>query len=138
MPGINDEMLKNVQQQRNEQLSKIAAARERQANKVASWLVGNGRLANDMETFETAVKALSVFEIDKIASVANSLFPARAVKTSATQAETKAEGHAIPAIVMESKKSEDSSDFVKKLAGTFTVGCKDFDDKLTIYGLKDK
>ena len=142
MPGINDEMLKNVKMQREEQLTKIAAAREKQAMKVASWLVGNGRIANDLEAFEATVKALSAFEIDKIVTVASMLFPARTIKTASAQTVVKtvdAESHSIPAIVMESKNksTEDSrEDFVKKLAGAFTIGNRDFDQKLTVYGEK--
>ena len=142
MPGINDEVLKNVQMQRADQLNKIAAAREKQAMKVASWLVGNGRIANDLDAFEATVKALSAFEIDKIVTVASMLFPAKTVKTSASQTTVKTaeESHGIPAIVMESKNktTEDNrEDFVKKLAGAFTIGNRDFDQKLTIYGEKE-
>lgn len=136
MPGINDEMLKQVKQQREDQLTKIAAAREKQAMKVASWLVGNGRIPNDIEAFDATVKALSAFEIDKIVTVASMLFPTKTVKTASTQAEVKtANTHSIPAIVMESKtNTDDKGDFVKKLANTFTIGNKEFDHKLTIYG----
>ena len=145
MPAINDKMLKQVKMQREEQLSKISQAREKQAMKVASWLVGNGRITNDLEAFDAAVKALSAFEIDKIVTVASMLFPEKQVKTSASVATQEArtasaESHGIPAIVMESKNksSEDNrDDFVKKLAGAFTVGNRDFDHKLTLYGEKE-
>ena len=141
MPGINDEMLKQVRMQREDQMNKIAAAREKQATKVASWLVGNGRIPNDLEAFEATVKALSAFEIDKIVQVASVLFPSRTVKTAATsthEVKTASDSHSIPAIIMESKKSDDSSDFVKKLAGAFTVGNTKFDHDLTVYGERSK
>jgi hypothetical protein len=137
MPGINDEMLKQVRMQREEQLNKIAAAREKQAMKVASWLVGNGRITNDMETFDAAVKALSTFEIDKIASVADKLFPLKTVKiASNVQDKNSSDVHSIPAIVMETK-SKDDNNLVKKLANAFTIGNLEFDKKLTLFGKEE-
>ena len=138
MPAINDEMLKVVRQQteRNDQISKIAKAREQQATRTAAWLVANSRLPNDMESYENAIKALSVFEIDKIASVADSLFPIRTAKVASTQAsESKDIGHAIPAIVLESKSG--SKGLQERLASAFTIGSRDFDQKLTMFGEKE-
>jgi hypothetical protein len=133
MPEINDEMLKVVRQQREDQVSKIAKAREQQATKIAAWLIANNRLANDMDAYESAIKALSTFEIDKIASVADKLFPVKtAARVASTVSDTNEAGHAIPAIMLESKS--ESKGLKDKLASAFTIGSKDFDQKLTIYG----
>jgi hypothetical protein len=137
MPKINDEILKVVRQQREDQLSKIASAREKKANQVVSWLVANKRIDGDLETFENAVKALAGFEIDKIVTVAEKLFPAKSVKTSSVEnSQTKTAGtHSIPAIVLESKQNDEPT-LASKLSSNFTIGNSQFDKDLTIYGEK--
>lgn len=137
MPAINDEILKNVQQQRSEQLNKISRARELKANSVASWLVANKRVGNDMDTFNAVVKALSAFEIDHIPAVADKMFPERSVKTASTVAnKTEASGHTIPAIILESKTESDGDSLQKRLSSAFTIGNTRFDNSLTMYGEK--
>lgn len=142
MPAINDEMLKNVKAQREGQMDKIARAREQQAMKVTSWLVANKRVPSDMETFDYTVKALATFEIDKIASVANKMFPEKSVRTASTQTQeagkTVEAGHTLPAIVIESKSNDGGNDLQKRLAGAFTIGNSKFDESLTLYGEKSK
>jgi hypothetical protein len=137
MPGTNEKMLKQVKQQREDQMGRIAHAREQKANRVASWLVANKRVGSDLETFENVVKALSVFEIDKITSVAEKMFPERSVKTASTENRVVEAGHSLPAIVLESK-SQQSDDFTNKLSKAFTIGNTRFDQDLTIYGEKNK
>jgi intein/homing endonuclease len=138
MPGINDEMLKNVKAQREGQMDKIVRAREQQAMKVVSWLVANKRVPSDMETFDYTVKALAGFEIDKIATVAEKMFPERAEKSVRTSPVTEktVEAHSIPAIVLESKSNDSGNDFQKRLANAFTIGNSKFDSNLTMYGEK--
>lgn len=137
MPGINDEYLKLVRQQRNDQLNKIAAAREKKATQVVSWLVANRRIPSDMETFEDAVKALAGFEIDKIASVAEKLFPeTKAIRTASSEAKTvEASGHSIPAVNLQSKTASDDS-LTSKLGKAFTIGSQKFDALLSEEGEK--
>jgi len=138
MPAINDEMLKNVQQQRSEQLNKISRARELKAISTASFLVANKRIGNDEVTFNAVVKALSAFEIDHISNIADKMFPERSVKTAATVAPktTEASGHTIPAIVLESKTEGDKDSLQKRLSSAFTIGNTKFDNSLTMYGEK--
>jgi len=137
MPAINDEILKNVQQQRQDQMSKIASAREKKATQVVAWLVANRRLAAaDQETFENTVRALSVFEIDKISAVAEKMFPEKAVKTASSESKKTVEaGHSVPAIVLESKTQGEPT-FADKLSKAFTIGNSKFDEQLTMYGEK--
>lgn len=137
---VNDEYLKNVaaKQKRDVQLERIAQARFQEALKTASWLSSNGRIASDKETFDNVVKALSSFELGQIAKVAEQMFPGKTVKTASSTPEVKEASktsHAIPAIVLESKQSG-SDDLAKKLSSQFTIGNKNFDEKLTIYGEK--
>jgi hypothetical protein len=136
MPAISDKMLKNVQQQREDQMSKIASAREKKATQVVAWLVANKRLASDQDTFENTIKALSVFEIDKISVVAEKLFPERTVRTASAESQKTVEaGHTVPAIVLESKPQGDVT-LASKLSKAFTIGNSKFDEQLTIYGEK--
>ena len=135
MPGNNDEYLKQVRQQRDDQMTKIAAAREKKANQVVAWLAANKRIDTDLETFESAVKALSTFEIDRIASVADKLFPAKTVRTASTESRTVEAGHQLPAIVLESKQPESDS-LSSKLSKAFTIGNSNFDKNLTWFGEK--
>jgi glyoxylate utilization-related uncharacterized protein len=83
--------------------------------------------------YENVIEALSKFEIDKIASVAESMYPMKKQAAEAPQ------GHSIPAIVMESKEQVRLSpvdEMTKKIASHFTIGNKSFDNNLTIYGEK--
>ena len=133
MPENNREILKQVQQsnEREDQINKIAEARTRQAEKVTAWLQGNGRIASDLDSFNDTVQALSTFQIDKIAEKAQTMFPEKKIVAAAQ----KAEGHQIPAIVMQSTSGEEGG-LKDALASTFTVGNKGFDHNLTIYGEK--
>ena len=105
LPANNSEILKTVQMQREVQLERIAAARRNEAVQTASWLVANNRIASDRETFDNVVKALMTFEVGQIAKTAESMFPAKQVKTAAVNVtEVKEAGHVVPGIsVMESK-----------------------------------
>lgn len=136
MPENNRSMLKNVQQggDREAQMHKIAEAREKQAQKVTAWLAANGRIASDLETFENTVQALSGFAIDKIASVAEGMFPAREIRVASS---AKSTGHQVPAIVIESKGNEGKG-LGERLASAFTIGNSHFDHNLTIYGEKEQ
>ena len=138
MPGINDEYLKNVQQKRQVQMDRIAAARREEARNTAAWLMASGRIENNKETFESVVTALSSFEIDKIATVADQMFPESKKQTK--QASTKSQeahktGHSIPGIVLESKETTDPvEDLASRLSKAFTIGNREFDHNLTVYG----
>lgn len=127
MPANNEEYLKQVKQKSQGQLERIATARREAARDTAAWLAANGRIASDRATFDDVVKALSSFEIDKITVAADKMFPEKAKRTASVST-----GHAIPAIVMESK-STTGNDLQTKLANTFTVGNSKFDHSLTIY-----
>jgi len=132
MSGINDEMLKNVQQKRDIQLERIANARKQEAMKVAYKLLATKRISE--EAFDDVVDSLSHFEIDKISTKAEVMYP-RQVKTASVETGV----HSGAAIVMESKeiKAEDPQiTMVQKLAKTFTIGNASFDEKLTRYGEK--
>lgn len=131
MPGINDEMLKQVKQQREVQLERIAYARRMKAVEVTAKLLATKRITEG--AYENVIEALSKFEIDKIASVADNMYPMRKQASEAPQ------GHSVPAIIMESKEqvvSNPVNDMAKKLASHFTIGNKSFDTNLTIYGEK--
>ena len=135
MPPINDEYLKQVRQQREDQLNKIASAREKKATQVVSWLIANRRIPSDMETFEDAVKALSSFEIDKIAIVAEKLFPeTKTVKTASSESKVVEAGHSIPAVNLQTKTADDS--FASRLGKAFTIGNQKFDKLLSEEGQK--
>jgi len=134
MPGINDEMLKNVQQKRDIQLERIATARRMKAVETAAKLLATKRIPE--EAYENVIEALSKFEIDKIASVADNMYP-RVKKVSETQ--DAKEVYAGPAIIMESKEIKASNpvnELSKKLASSFTIGSQSFDKSLTQYGEK--
>ena len=132
MPAINDEILKQVQQSNNKekQQERIANARRMKAVEVTAKLLATHRISE--EAYDTVIDALSQFEIDRIASAADSMYPIKKV------ASTKAapEGHAIPAIVQESAPVQTRDTLQDKLASSFTVGNKSFDESLTIYGEK--
>ena len=132
MPAINSEMLKNVQQSHNKdkQQERIANARKMKAVEVAAKLLATSRI--NEAAYEDVIEALQTFEIDKIASKADSMYPVR--KTASKPAP---EGHAIPAIVQESAPIVNNDDSLQsRLAGSFTIGNKSFDENLTIYGEK--
>jgi hypothetical protein len=134
MPGINDEYLKNVQQKKDVQLERIAAARRMKAVETTAKLLATKRITE--EAYENVIEALSKFEIDKIVAVADSMYPR--VKKQAESQDAK-EVYAGPAIVMESKEISSSSpanELSKKLASTFTIGNHAFDESLTHYGIK--
>ena len=85
------------------------------------------------EANDTVIDALSQFEIDRIASAADSMYPMQKVAT----ARPAPEGHAIPAIIQESAPITNPGDELQtKLASSFTIGNKSFDENLTIYGEK--
>ena len=131
MPGINKEILKNVQQKRTVQMDRIAQARKMEAVKVASKLLATKRI--DEGAYDDVVDALSNFEIDKIASTADKMFP-KQIRTASTNVAT----FATPP-VMESKElssSDPMGEFANKLSRHFTIGNKSFDENLTRYGDK--
>jgi len=129
MPGINDKYLKQVQQKREEQLARIKEARKEEALRTASWLAANNRIASDKSTFDNVVTALAQFEVDKIASVAETMFPVKAVKTASTEQQVKTAGTGLPAIVIQSQPAQEPS-FQDKIAGAFTIGSKLLNDNL--------
>ena len=132
MPGINDEMLKNVQQKRDVQLERIAVARRMKAVETAAKLLATRRITE--EAYDNVIEALSKFELDKIASVADNMYPRLKKQTETSDAK---EVYAGTAIVMESKAaSNPASELSKRLASSFTVGSKSFDESLTRYGEK--
>lgn len=134
MPAINDEILKNVKQSRELQLERIASARRMKAVEVTAKLLATARITE--EAYENVIEALSKFEIDKIASVADSMYPK--IKRQAMTDASK-ETYAGPAIVMESKGMSHSDpvvDLAKKIASNFTIGNKSFDENLTRFGDK--
>jgi len=133
MPGINDEMLKQVQQKRNQQIERIASARKEEARNTAAWLAASGRIANDRETFNNVVTALSTFEVDRIASIAETMFPARQTKTASAGNAVKTAGYSVPAIVLESTPPQEQS-LQDKLSSTFTMGTQQLDKTLRSSG----
>jgi hypothetical protein len=133
MPAINDEILKNVQQSTNKekQQERIAAARRMKAVEVTAKLLATGRMAEG--AYDNVIDALSQFELDKIASVADNMYPMKKVAAS----KPAPEGHSIPAVIQESKGITSPSDNLQhRLASSFTIGNKSFDESLTIYGEK--
>ena len=130
MPGISDKQLKQVQMKRNEQLERIATARREEALRTAAWLAANSRIASDKATFDNVASALANFEVDKIASVADSMFPARAVKTASTQNVVKTAGVGLPAIVVSHQAPVQEQTFQNKLEGAFTIGSMLLNEKL--------
>jgi hypothetical protein len=133
MPGISDKYLKNVQQKKDVQLERIAVARRIKAIEVTSKLLATKRISE--EAYENVIEALSKFEIDKIASVADNMHPK--VKKQAP-VESK-EVYSGPAIIMESKDVRTASSensLAQKLGSAFTIGNRSFDEKLTHYGEK--
>jgi len=130
MPAINDEILKNVQQSKERQQERIASARRMKAVEVTAKLLATSRITEG--AYDNVIDALSQFEIDKISAVAENMYPVKKVA-----AKPAPEGHSIPAVLMESKEiTSPSDDLQTKLASTFTIGNKAFDEKLTIYGEK--
>ena len=139
MPGINDEILKQVQQKRQVQLERISQARRNEAIQTTAWLVANHRVPNDKETFNTVVTALMGFETDQINVVAGRMFPEKTVKTSSAPTEKSVNvGHSIPAIVQEPTPISHggADELTQKLSNSFTIGNTKFDKDLTIYGEK--
>jgi hypothetical protein len=135
MPGINSEMLKTVQQKRQNQLDKISQARKNEAVQAAAWLVANNRIDSDKVTFDNVVTALMSFEADNISVVASSMFPEKTVRKASAKTETS-EGYSIPAIVQQSVPVVGGDDLQTRLASSFTIGNSKFDKDLTIYGEK--
>jgi len=135
MPGINSEMLKTVQQKRQNQLDKISQARKNEAVQAAAWLVANNRIDSDKVTFDNVVTALMAFEADNISVVASSMFPEKTVRKASVKTETS-EGYSIPAIVQQSAPVNGGDDLQTRLASSFTIGNSKFDKALTMYGDK--
>jgi hypothetical protein len=135
MPAINSEILKQVQQKRQNQLDKISQARKNEAVQAAAWLVANNRIDSDKVTFDNVVTALMSFEADNISVVASSMFPEKTVRKASVKTETS-EGYSIPAIVQQSVASNGGDDLQTRLASSFTIGNSKFDKDLTIYGEK--
>jgi len=134
MPPINDEILKNVQQNINKekQQERISSARRMKATEVTSKLLATNRIPE--EAYEDVIDALSNFEIDKIAVKADTMYPRKAVR-----ANQDPNVHSIPAIVMESKKIKSSDpvgELADRIASHLTIGNKSFDENLTVYGEK--
>jgi len=125
MPGINDEMLKNVASKREIQLERIANARKIEAIKVAAKLLATSRI--DENAYDNVVEALSKFELDQISKVADSMYP-KQIKTASK--ETTDVGHGVPAIVIASQNIDEKANFVTKLSSAFTVGSKAFNENL--------
>jgi len=135
MPGINSEMLKNVQQSRDVQMDRIASARRTKAIETAAKLLATNRISE--QAYEDVIEALSHVQIDRIASVADNMYPKKAVKTASAQDKTEVTAsHSIPAIVMESKNSSSDVSLTDKISSAFTIGNKSFDEDLTRYGVK--
>jgi hypothetical protein len=133
MPAINNEILKNVQQKKDVQLERIANARKIKAIEVTAKLLATSRVTE--EAYEDVIEALSRFEIDKIASVADKMYPRQSKKASLEVANKDV--HSIPSIVMESKEvTSSTNDFMQKLASHFTIGSKSFDESLSKDGDK--
>ena len=115
-------------QKRQVQMERIAMARREAARDTAAWLAANQRIASDKSTFDSVVTALSSFEIDKIQTVAEQMFPE--VKVT-KQASKQVVGHAIPAIVMASKSIENSQESLSdRLGKAFTVGSTKLNDNI--------
>jgi len=128
MPGMNDEMLKQVQMKRDQQLERIATARRDEAIRTTAWLASNGRIASDKATFDNVATALANFEVDTITSVAESMFP-KITKTASTQGIVKTAGIGLPAIVLETAPVEEKT-FQGKLENAFTIGSLLLNEKL--------
>jgi len=134
MPAINDEYLKQVQQKKEVQLERIAKARRQKATEVAYKLLATSRITE--AAFEPVIDALSNFEIDKIQTQADVMYPKVKIASKEPLPQDK-EVHSGPAIVMESKEiAQPQDELAQKLASSFTVGNKGFDENLTIYGEK--
>jgi len=134
MPGINDEMLKQVQMKKEVQLERIATARKMEAIKVASKLVATNRIPE--VAYDDVVEALSGFEIDNISVVAERMYPAQ-IKTAARETSTvTASSHTLPAIVLESKRVDSQESLTDQISKHFTIGSRDFDKKLIENDLK--
>jgi hypothetical protein len=134
MPGISDKYLKNVQQKKEVQLERIAVARRMKAVETAAKLLATKRIQE--EAYDNVIEALSKFEIDKIASVADNMYPRLNKVASSNESR---EVYASTAIVMESKgvnSSNPNDELRKKLENTFTIGSPSFDKSLTQYGEK--
>jgi hypothetical protein len=105
------------------------------AVETAAKLLATNRITED--AYEHVIEALSRFELDKIASVADSMHPR--IKRQASANSNNSDVYAGPAIVMESKdiKSTDSvGDLSKRIASSFTIGNRTFDENLSRFGEK--
>ncbi len=134
MPGINSEMLKNVKMNRDVQMDRIATARRTKAIEVAAKLLAQNRIVE--AAYENVIDALSHVKIDDIASVADNMYPKKAVKTASVDQVDVTASHSIPAIVMESKTSFGEPTLADKISSAFTIGNRSFDENLTRYGEK--
>jgi len=131
MPAINDEYLKLVQQKKDSQLERIANARKIEAIKVTSKLLASGRIVE--AAYDDVIDALSSFQIDEILVKAETMYPAKQVKSASVESV----GHTIPAIVMESKNAiVQEASLQDKLESSFTVGSSKFDKDLVRYDMK--
>ena len=120
MPGINDEMLKNVAK-REQQKTRIAEARRLEAIQVASKLLATKRI--EQGAYNSVVRALSSFGIDEIAKEAEVMYPVKKVASKEPTRQT-VQGHTIPAIVLESKELVEHVDPTDAISGLFTIGDK--------------
>jgi len=114
MPGISDKYLKNVMQKKEVQLERIASARKMKAIETAAKLLATSRISE--EAYEDVIEALSRFEIDKIASVADKMYP-KQIRHASVQADKTV--HSGAAIVLESKDASSQPTLADKLSGHF-------------------
>ena len=122
LPANNDEILKTVKMQREVQLERIASARRNEAVQTASWLVANNRISGDRETFDNVVKALMSFEVGQISKTAESMFPAKQVKTASVHVtEIKEAGHTVPGISVMESKTQSGETLQEKLIRNFAL-----------------
>ena len=134
MPGINDEILKQVKQKRDGQMERIANARRMKATEVAAKLLATSRITEG--AYEDVIDALANFQIDKIAAIADNMYP-KVTKTAARiDDNARTASHEVPAIVLESKAQDTEEDMVSRISSQFTVGNRAFDSKLSEAGEK--
>ena len=113
MPGISDKYLKNVAK-KDIQLERIASARKMKAIETAAKLLATNRISED--AYDSVIEALAGFEIDKIASVADKMYP-KQVRQASVQADKQV--HSGAAIVMESKDASAQPTLADKISGHF-------------------
>ena len=117
MPAINDKILKNVAANKDVQLERIAMARRMKAVEVTAKLLATKRIPEG--AYENVIEALSKFEIDKIAIVAESMYPMRKQASEVVDKNV----YSGPVPVMESKEivsSSPANELSKKLASSFS------------------